>query len=358
VILCEDISSPDDIESLAARVDESFRAPFTLRAVDVSITASVGMAYAGPGDAVSRQLVLDADMAMYQVKRKGGGAHQLVDLREARETSDRNTLERDLDAAFAHRELDVAYQPIVRSVDGVVTGVEALLRWRHPEKGAISATEMVGIAEDNGLIVRIGEWVLERSCADRRRWRRERPDFPLELAVNVSARQLTAAGFVASVEGILKRTNMDPFALILEVTEGVFIADESRVMTVLADLKALGVRLALDDFGTGFCSLSYLRRFPVDFVKIDKSFVRSIADDAAGATIVTATADLAHVLGLMVIAEGVETVEEREEIVKIGCDYAQGYLYAHPLPAADLISLLASSPDEQLSLPARVIDLT
>ena len=197
VFLCEDLDGLADVEILASRIDEAFADPFQLADCELAVTASVGMAFAGPGEDISKQLVVNADIAMYQAKRKGGAGHQIIDLREALETNDRNSLERDLRAAFAHDQLGLAYQPIVRTADGLVTGVEALLRWTHPDRGPVPALSMVGVAEQSGLITEIGAWVLERSCRDRGSWLHEYPGAPLELAVNVSARQLMSPGFCA-----------------------------------------------------------------------------------------------------------------------------------------------------------------
>lgn len=281
------------------------------------------MAFAGPGQKVTNQLVVDADIAMYQAKRKGGAAHQIIDMREARVSSSRHGLEQELRRAFAHGQLDLDYQPIVRATDGLITGVEALLRWTHPLRGPIATIDMVGIAEDSGLITGIGAWVLQRACADREQWNADHPGTPLTMSVNVSARQLLGPAFVTTVADVLAVTGMAPDDLVLEMTEGIFIGDADRALTVLRDLKGLGVRLALDDFGTGYCSLNYLRQFPVDIVKIDQAFTRSMNQESAGAAIVAAITHLAHVLDLSVIAEGVESTEQRNGITAVGCDAAQ-----------------------------------
>jgi diguanylate cyclase (GGDEF)-like protein len=353
VFLCEDLHSANDVETLALRIDKAFARPFLLSTVEVSITASVGVAFAGPGEDISNQLVVQADTAMYQAKRKGGAGHQIIDLREAVQTHDRDSLEMDLRAAIVKDALDVAYQPIVRSSDGQVTGVEALVRWTHPTRGAVPAISLVTVAEQSGLISDIGAWVLERSCLDRGRWLYEHPDAPLDLAVNVSARQLAKPDFLRTVVSVLDRTGMDPAALVLEMTENIFIEDAERAMAVLADLQKLGVRLALDDFGTGYSSLSYLRRLPIDIVKIDQSFIADIGDDPDGAAIVAAVTELAHVLRLAVTAEGVETEIQRNQISSIGCEYAQGYYYARPMPAADIAAHLATIPPGPVHLPTR-----
>ena len=352
VFLCEDLQSAADVEILASRIDVAFTDPFVLAGTELAITASVGMAFAGPGEDISDQLVVEADIAMYQAKRKGGAGHQIIDLREAHQAVERNSLETDLRAAFAQDQLDVAYQPIVRSADGLVTGVEALLRWTHPDRGPVPPLSMVEVAEQSGLISEIGAWVLERSCRDRGRWLHEHPGAPLDLAVNVSARQLMSPDFCATVASVLDRTGMDPTALILEMTENIFIEDSERAMTVLADLKGLGIRLALDDFGTGYSSLSYLRRLPIDIVKIDQSFIADIGQDPEGSAIVAAVTELAHVLGLAVTAEGVETQTQRDQVSAIGCESAQGYFYARPMPATELGTLFGARPIGPLYMPA------
>jgi EAL domain-containing protein (putative c-di-GMP-specific phosphodiesterase class I) len=224
----------------------------------------------------------------------------------------------------------------VHTHDSLITGVEALLRWTHPERGPVSALSMVAIAEESSLILDIGAWILRRACEDRMTWLREVPDRPLDVSVNVSVRQLLGRGFRDTVVGVLKSTGLPPEALTLEVTEGIFLDDDGRALTVLAELRALGVRIALDDFGTGYSSLSYLRRFPVDIVKIDKGFVAEIARDPTSCAIIAAVTDLAHVLGLSVTAEGVETLAQHEQIVAVGCDSAQGFHYARPLSVDDL----------------------
>ena len=352
VFLCEDLDSAADAEALARRIDDAFTDPFVLVDMYLTMTASVGMAFAGPGEDISNDLVVKADIAMYQVKRKGGAGHQILDLREARQSNELNSLERDLQSAFTAGELDLAYQPIVRSSDGLFTGVESLLRWTHPRAGLVSPMSMVRVAEQSGLINEIGAWVLERSCRDRVRWLADHPDKPLELAVNVSGRQLMSPDFRAIVTGVLERTGMDPTALILEVTEDIFIEDSERSMTVLTDLKRLGIRLALDDFGTGYSSLSYLRRLPVHIVKIDQSFITDIGQAPTGRAIVAAVTELAHVLGLSVTAEGVETEAQREQVSAIGCESAQGYYFARPLTAAQVTAQLAVQTTGPLFLPS------
>jgi diguanylate cyclase (GGDEF)-like protein len=334
VFLCEDLQSAEDVDALATRVDGAFIEPFSVGGVQLAVTASVGMAFAGPGEDISDKLVVQADIAMYQAKRRGGGGHQIIDLREALMSADRDSLEIDLRAAFADGRLDLAYQPIVRNRDGAITGVEALLRWNDPVRGSVPAMTMITVAEQSGLISQLGAWVLERSCLARRAWLRTKPGMTLDLAVNVSARQLMSPDFRSIVASVLDRTEMDPGSLILEVTESLFIEDFDYAIDLLRNLRALGVRLALDDFGTGFSSLSYLRRLPIDIIKIDQSFIADIGELSTGSAVVAAVTNLAHVLGLAVTAEGVETHAQRDEVTAIGCESAQGYFFARPTSAS------------------------
>jgi diguanylate cyclase (GGDEF)-like protein len=352
VFLCEDLQSAADVELLARRIDRSFASPFVLSDVELTITASVGMAFAGPGDEISDELVDKADTAMYQAKRKGGAGHQIIDLREALQATDRNSLEHDLRSAVAQDQLEVAYQPVVRSADGIVTGVEALLRWTHPHRGPVPPLVMIEIAEKNGMISEIGEWVLDRGCRDRGQWLEAFPHTPLDLAVNVSARQLMDADLCATVQATIVRTGMDPHALVLEMTENVFIEDSERAMAVLDELNELEIRLALDDFGTGYSSLSYLRRLPVHMVKIDQGFIADIGESASAGAIVAAVTNLAHVLGLSVTAEGVETERQRNEVRAIGCESSQGYYFARPMSATAISEHLRAHPKGPLRLPA------
>jgi EAL domain-containing protein (putative c-di-GMP-specific phosphodiesterase class I) len=202
---------------------------------------------------------------------------------------------------------------------------------------------MITVAEQSGLIVDLGEWILERACRDHGRWADSHPEVVLDLAVNVSARQLVSPDYVGSLARVLHRTAMDPHRLVLEITETVFLEDSELVTTVVAGIVALGIRLALDDFGTGYASLSYLRRLPITYVKIDQSFTTDIDDTPLGSTLIAAVTDLAHTLNLQVIVEGIETAHHHNEIATLGCDYAQGYLYAHPLPATDITTMLTTS---------------
>jgi len=356
VILCEDLKDAADVQTLAHRIDSAFNVPFTVPDADrgsraLTVTASIGMAFAGQSHNIGPSLIRDADTAMYQAKRKGGGAHQVIDLRQGGAAADRRHLQDDLRATLDNDALAVVYQPVVRAADGLLIGVEALLRWHHPDRGLIPAETAVALAEHSPLILDLGAWVLQRCCQEWTAWQRRHRERALDLAVNVAASQFMAPGFGQLVAGVLSSTSMDPSRLVLEVAESIFLEDGSRAAHVMAALKDLGVRLALDDFGTGYSSLSYLRRVPVDIIKIDQSFVTGLRPDPAGAAIISAIAELAHALGLIVVAEGVETAQQRDAVVSIGCEAAQGFHYARPLTGDQLDRLLEDWGDIPVHLP-------
>jgi diguanylate cyclase (GGDEF)-like protein len=339
VIFCEEVRSADDAEYLAERIVESMRAPFCVLGLDLAISASVGIAFAGPGEAITDQLVVDADMAMYQVKRRGGAGHQVIDLRDRLPHFEDETLEADLRGALACNQLDVAYQPIVLPGDMTVVAVEALLRWTHPSHGRVEPAVIIAMAERSELINDIDEWVLRRACRDRRRWLRQHPGTDLDVAVNVSVRHLLHPTFVMSVAEALATFETPPTALVLEVTENIFIDDNERIREVLDELHRTGIRIALDDYGTGYSSLGYLAHLPIHILKIDRGFIADLGD-VAGRIIVESVNKLAHDLGLHVVAEGVETLEQHDAIASLGCDLGQGYLYARPMDATAIGALI------------------
>ncbi|HEV3364208.1 MAG TPA: bifunctional diguanylate cyclase/phosphodiesterase [Acidimicrobiia bacterium] len=338
VILCEDLDTVARADAIAARIGDVLTAPFLLDVAEIEVTASVGIAFLGRDDQLPEELLRDADMAMYQAKRRGGARHQVIDLSEKCYTLRQVNLERELRGAATRGELRLEYQPIVATGNGRMTGVEALLRWNHPTQGLVAPSALVPIAERSGLINEIGQWVLAQACLDRHSDKGRSID-RLAVSVNVSGRQLMCPGFPATVAGVLSDTGTDPELVTLEVTESVFVQDSGRALAVLAELKDLGLKIALDDFGTGYSSLQYLKQFPIDIVKIDQKFVCDLEHDAASHAIVYTVVELAHVLGMTAVAEGVETAEQHRQLLSIGCDFCQGFYFAHPLPAEDLDSL-------------------
>jgi diguanylate cyclase (GGDEF)-like protein len=340
VILCEDVAGRSEVDAIAARIGARLGESFVLSSGDVNTTASIGIALTGRGHHLPEEVLHEADLAMYQAKRKGGDRHQVIDLDEQRLVEQRTSLQLDLRGACRGGELRMEYQPIVRAVDGRIVGVEALLRWAHPSRGLVSPSTLIPLAEQAGLITEIGQWVLEQACRDLRGWRDHHHTDDLAVSVNVSAHQLMCAGFTATVEDVLITTATAPELVTLELTESVFVRDSQRALLVLNDLKRLGVMLALDDFGTGYSSLSYLNRFPVDIVKIDQGFIANLGRDRSSYAIVSAVVALAHALNLTVAAEGVETVGQHDDVAALGSDACQGYYFARPMPAEAFDALM------------------
>jgi diguanylate cyclase (GGDEF)-like protein len=350
VILCEDLDDAAVAEDLAARVGSCLEEVFILEDQQLTMSASVGIAYSGEGVDVPERILQDADTAMYQAKASGGAHHQIIDLREQDLAQAEASLLHDLRGALSRGELQTVYQPIVRTTDGAVTGVEALLRWADPVRGLIMPKVIVPVAEESGLMVEIGRWVLEQACRVRTVLVGSGHE-PLMMSVNVSPHQLMSPNFTADVAAVLARTGTDPGAVMLEVTEGVFLQDDGRAFAVLKALKELGVSIALDDFGTGYSSLSYLRRFPADVVKLDNAFVGDLGDPITSA-ITSAVVDLAHVLGMSVVAEGVETAEQHAQVTALGCDACQGFLFAEAMTLDTLGGLMIrGNGDHALLLP-------
>jgi diguanylate cyclase (GGDEF)-like protein len=343
-ILCEDLDDASAVEPLAARIGSALAEPFILSESEIFVAASVGIAFAGLGDDVPERVLEEADAAMYQVKRRGGGRHAVIDLREHRSVNHRARLNRDLRGALRREELGVHFQPIVATNGGRLVGAEGLLRWAHPAYGSVAPEVLIPLAEQSGVIIEIGRWLFEEACVDALRWQDEGLLSDFGISVNVSVRQLMAPEYVASVASALRDTGIDPGHVTLELTESVLVHDEERVLSILRALKRLGVRIAVDDFGTGQSSLSRLKQFPVDTVKIDREFVIDLEHNLASRLIVGAVVGLAHGLGMKVVAEGIETVGQRDEVAELGCDFSQGFYFASPQPA-DAIDVLVSTPE-------------
>jgi diguanylate cyclase (GGDEF)-like protein len=339
VVLCEDLAEPSAADPIAARLDTELSRPFVLAEVELTITASIGIAFTGQGIDAPAELLRDADLAMYRSKRERAGSHEIIDLRELHLAEHQAGLVRRLPGAITRGELHLDYQPIVDAVDGRLTGVEALLRWTHPSRGAVSPTVFIPFAEQSGQIAELGKWVLEEAWSDRQRWQQRRRA-QIGVSVNVSAHQLISAGFTGVVADVLDRTPADPSLLTLEVTEGAFVHDEQRALVVLAELKQLGVRLALDDFGTGYSSLGHLNNVPIDTIKVDKRFIAKLNAEPGSDVIVTAIIGLAHGLGMSVVSEGVETAQQHDEVTRLGSDACQGYYFARPMAATGIDALL------------------
>jgi diguanylate cyclase (GGDEF)-like protein len=332
----------DDAEQKASayaqRALHALDSPIRAGDSEVFVTASIGIASTSPRVTEATPLLSNADAAMYQAKKRGGGSVEVFGEVMRMRVLERMQTEHSLHRALERRELRLFYQPVVEIGGNAAIGVEALLRWQHPEQGLMAPGRFIPVAEESGLIIPIGAWVMHEACRQLRMWQAERVGGPRgAVEVNLSARQIDHPEIIGTVERILQDTGLPPANLTLEITESALMNDASSALRVLRALKDLGVTLAIDDFGTGYSSLSHLQRFPLDILKIDKSFVDELGADRGGVEIVAAVVKLAHALGLQVIAEGVETPQQLDALARLDCDFAQGYLFSRPVPAHELV---------------------
>jgi len=290
---------------------------------------------------------MHADTAMYKAKEQGGSSYQAYSRAMNASALQRLTLESALRRALERDEFELHYQPIVDARTGAPVGAEALVRWRHPELGLLLPSEFIPLAEENGLIVPLGEWVLEQACTQNRAWQAAGLP-PIRVVVNLSSRQLRRS-FADTVSQVLQRTGMEERFLGIELTESLLVAHHREDMDTLHALRALGVHLAVDDFGTGYSSFSYLKHLPLDALKIDRSFVREVTFSVDDAAITTAIIAMAHALGLEVVAEGIETEAQRQVLLEQGCDAMQGYLFSRPVPPDQLVPFLTTRPPARKS---------
>jgi len=344
-ILIDRLADEGEAVAIADRVAAAFAQPFSLDGVDHFVSASIGVAVARASEertANAELLIRDADAAMYRAKEGGRARCVLFDAEMRAGAMRRLEVERELRHALDRDELALHYQPVVNLRSGEIAGLEALVRWRHPERGVLDPAEFVSIAEDSGLIEPIGRWVQERACRQAVEWHQLRPDSrPLDVAVNLSTRQVAHRDLPATVEEIIARTGLDPVHLHLEITESVLVDESATAISSLEALNALGVRLVLDDFGTGYSSLAYLNRFPFHALKIDRSFVDALGIEQEATAIVEAIIGMARALSLEVIAEGVESEVQLSELRRLECDFAQGHLFHAPMPEREVSRLIA-----------------
>ena len=344
VVLLDGVTGVGDANRVAERIAEVLDSPIELGERQVVVGASVGIALTADHESEPDDVLRNADVAMYEAKKAGKGRNKVYDPDMFAQALRRLDLGNDLRRAIEQGELRLSYQPKVLLGTDTITGVEALVRWEHPERGLILPDEFIPLAEETGLIVPLGWWVLREACRRAREWgERYPPTLPLGVSVNVSGKQFQEADLVRGLAGILHEVGLEPSRLQLEITESVVMEDTEYAAGLLRELKGLGVRIAVDDFGTGYSSLSLLRRFPLDELKIDKEFVDGLGGSDQDEAIVRLVIDLSHALGLEAVAEGVETAEQLARLREMGCDQAQGYYFWESLPAEEAGALLAGS---------------
>ena len=331
VVLQIPVGDGSEAGALAQHIIEQMAAPFEIDEQQTIAGASVGIAMAPADGTTPEQLLRNADLALYRAKSDGRGTYRVFEPAMDEEVQSRRALEFDLRKALAGGEFELHYQPLVKTESGEISGFEALIRWQHPQRGLIAPNDFIPLAEEIGLIVPIGEWVIRQACRTASRWPKH-----LHVAVNISAVQFRYAGLAEVIVGALASAGLEASRLEIEITESVLLQDKEGTLAILHQLRALGVRIAMDDFGTGYSSLTYLQCFPFDKIKIDRSFVRDIATDAGSLNIVRAITALASGMGMTATAEGVETREQLERIAAEGCTEMQGYLFSRPLPAAEI----------------------
>jgi diguanylate cyclase (GGDEF)-like protein/PAS domain S-box-containing protein len=341
VILIDDVSGLEETKALAERVCDVLRPRFSLPGWDYAVTASVGVAIGSASEVDVHDLVRDADTAMYVAKTSGKDSVRLFDPSMHERAHERFRLQVDLRSALERSELLLFYQPIFDMFDGRLKGFEALIRWSHPSRGLIAPELFIPLAEESGMIVPIGRWVLEQAIGQVTAWdRRHQSARSLSIAVNVSTVQLTAPGLFSDVRSALEQSGIAPSRVVLEITEGSFARETERIIGVLEELRKLGVRIAIDDFGTGYASLSHLQRLPVDILKVDKSFVAALSEGGKSRELLEAILGVGQALSLAVVAEGIESQSQMTALEEMGCEMAQGFLVGKPSPAEVAESLL------------------
>jgi diguanylate cyclase (GGDEF)-like protein/PAS domain S-box-containing protein len=344
-LLVEDLGSRSDATGLADRLIDLLRQPFTIAGREIVVGASIGIAFHDP-DTTTGQLLRNADIAMYTAKRGGKRRYEIFEPQMHAEAVERLEIQADLRRALDRGELTLQYQPIVALDTGRISGVEALVRWCHPERGLLAPNAFIPIAEETGLICELGRQVLVEACSQARAWQLP----PLTVSVNLSPRQLQGDELIAHITEALEVSGLAPSTLVLEITEGAMMHDTEAIIAKLEVLKALGVKLAVDDFGTGYSSLSYLQRFPIDVLKIDRTFIGRIDSDDNSSSLIGAILSLARIMQLEAVAEGVETEAQADMLTQLGCDLAQGYYLARPMDAERLEEILRTGITRTVAL--------
>jgi predicted signal transduction protein with EAL and GGDEF domain len=343
------IEGTDGRDGLPERLAAAMSHPFTLSGNQLRVTASIGVASASIDDSAD-DLLRNADMAMYAAKRQGKGRAETYESKMYADIRERISLDAALRTAIEGQELTLFYQPIINLQTGSIYGMEALLRWEHPQFGRLLPQHFIPLAEETGLIVQLGAWVLGEACRQLQVWRAAHPEIPLIVAVNISGRQLQGLGMADALRQTLTSSGVEPSSVVLEITESVLMQQTDAVLERLQEIKALGVRLAIDDFGTGYSSLSYLQRFPIDILKIAKPFVEEVGQGADRSALARAIVGLGDTLKLETIAEGIERAEQRAALVELGCSLGQGHHFWPALSATAIDELLSGDRSPRAGL--------
>jgi diguanylate cyclase (GGDEF)-like protein len=342
MILCEDVADEQDVVNIGQRILDAIDEPFVIGEELLQVSASMGIAITDGKEDTAESMIRNADSAMYGAKKQDT-SYEVFDEGMRSRVRERAEMEHELRRAVEEGDFRLLYQPQVHLRSGEIVGLEALLRWDHPERGLVEPGEFLWLAEETGLINRIGDWVLEATCKQARVWREAGPGgSPLRVAVNLSARQHSDPGLVETVRRVLAESDIDPASLCLEITEGIVTRDEEAAGRTLSALKELGVVLSMGDFASGHGSLRAIKRFPLDIVKVHRSFVSELSEGPEDVAIVTAVINMAHALGRVTIADGVETREQLEQLKALGCDVGQGFYFARPRPSEAIIALLGT----------------
>jgi diguanylate cyclase (GGDEF)-like protein len=343
-ILLDDLKDADEAEAVAERLQRELAPAFDLGGHEVFTTVSIGIALSSKDYHRPEDILRDADTAMYRAKQLGKARHEVFDQVMHARAMNRLGLERDMRRAVERGEFFLQYQPIVSLATGSLRGFEALVRWQHPERGLIPPAEFIPIAEETGMIIPLGKWVLGEACRQMSRWQKlSSLDGPLPVSVNLSGKQFLQPDLLEQIQEVLRETGLDPRGLKLEITETVVMENIETATHTLEQLRALGVELSIDDFGTGYSSLSYLQRFPVSTLKIDRSFISRMSESDGTAEIVRTIAKLAQTMGMDVVAEGVETESQRAQLRDFECELGQGYYFSRPMDGEDAEALLLHS---------------
>jgi diguanylate cyclase (GGDEF)-like protein/PAS domain S-box-containing protein len=351
-ILLDSLKSPDDAIDMARRLLSNLSEHFKVPGREVFITASIGVALSTCGYEHAEDVLRDADTAMYRAKSLGRARYEIFDKGMHAKATDLIQIETDLWRALERDELTLDYQPIVSLQTGRIAGFEALLRWLHPSRGVVSPLEFISVAEETGLIIPMGQWVLNQACRQTREWQKRYPQKPpLQISVNLSPKQFMQRDLIDQISLALDRGGLSPASLKVEITEGMVMQNVESTMQMLGQLQALGVAISLDDFGTGYSSLSYLHRFPISTLKVDQSFVSSMSNNPESLEIVRTILGLARNLKMEVIAEGVETLEQAVELRAMNCEYGQGYYFSKALNANSAVRFLSSDSTNKIPPP-------